>query len=384
MSQLLRASAAHRWMTCPGSAKMEQVAVEVNPNPNVAGGAALEGTFIHELAEHCIYEGQLPSEVEIVGTVGPNGETIYCIPTEAMVECAARYLDEIDIAVQEAEQGARLGVEEHQDMSHITGTLLDTCIPDFYWMDDTTLSVHDLKCGYWEVSPVLNEQLMIYASCIAREHKFKGKRILLNIHQVRLGPVKTFETDTTALELFVQKAQKASALANTCDVGSELYPSEQGCKFCKAAGSCPALRAEIDDLLCGIDAPKSEQATDYGKIALIRIWCDRVEQLALDQAHQGKPPKGFKLVYAKSPPPAWQEGIEATFKKLKVANKVAYKKVPRTPTQLKKELKDTPVWKKLEKYVQRREPKLTLVSEADERRAVNPADEVASLLMEKT
>lgn len=277
----LSPSGAKRWMSCPGSLAMEQGI------PDQSSEFADEGTAAHFLASECLtdehdakfflgtriavsdgYTGWLP--------IALHGFDYRCFTVDAdMCREVQKYID----AVREAAQSGELHVEQRLP---IFGDKLGVVVLDEngeplldedgqpipvdnqFGTSDTVIElpgvlwIRDLKYGRGvQVFAEENEQLMLYALGALDEFDMLGdvETVRMSIDQPRLDHSDTWECSVVHLREFEQRAIAAGRLAlriasdgPTQRVGVDpfnLNPGEDQCRFCKAKGSCPALRDQV-------------------------------------------------------------------------------------------------------------------------------------------
>jgi hypothetical protein len=212
------ASAAHRWMRCPGSVK----ASEGLPNPS--SPAAQEGTMLHEAAANTLL-----------------GLDVHYELTDEQQEVIDAY---IEVVKNEVGDG-QLFVEQRFKLPHHTefwGTA------DAVIENGDTLKVIDLKAGRGievkaDYAGKLNPQLGFYAlGAMAALNRTDWKTVEIIIVQPRFGGVKRRLTDVTELNDLAMELVDAALRAE-----SDEPPFEAGshCHFCLAKATCPTLRNEV-------------------------------------------------------------------------------------------------------------------------------------------
>lgn len=209
-------SSASRWLCCPYSAQHDL--------PNEAGPAAKAGTIAHE--HSCAY---LKGEIDLLeledevysGTLHLVGDR-----AKAIAQACATYVEHV---------GSRSGAKifetkiEHASIPDFGGTI-DAAI-----LDDTCLSVDDLKTGKWKVSPENNPQLMSYL-CLARQlfpqaTTFQGTIIQPLVYK----RPKTATFTKQQLDVF----EKLVAVAGK----SDKIQSGEHCLFCPLLAKCDTGKA---------------------------------------------------------------------------------------------------------------------------------------------
>jgi len=302
--------------------------------PEQSSVFAAEGSAAHELCAHClkldkdasaflgvVIDIEEPLPGGMFGNTGEgNGSTRFRV-TEEMVDAVQVYLDVVRSLFGKAKNVA-VDVEQRLDMTHLHPEIFGTGDAVVYQHNTGHLHVVDFKYGKGVVvSPIENPQLMLYGAGAARKHgRLPINGITLHIVQPRAAgsPVRSWETDAlTLLEFEDEIRRKAArvdevlALPEGSDL-SEYLSADDHCRFCKAAGICPALRqtsltsalAEFADDVIVLPEPTSLSSDQLAHILLdaemIGNWVKAVQAYAHAEAIAGRVPEGFKLVPKRS------------------------------------------------------------------------------------
>jgi len=360
------ASGFARDVACPGSKILSEGVVDKS------GRDAAWGTVAHDIAEQCLLDPATTPESFLGTVVEQDGFDI--IVEQDMVDVVNTYLDQ----VAELSAGAAITWPEQQvnysswlgvDEDEAWGTL------DFsaYWPDMAVLLIADLKTGRGvTVSPVENEQLMLYAAGKLQELDALGLEvdtIHLAIIQPRVfSKPQTWSLSRADLEAWLTEHARAAVEASlsakedfysamTEEAWAQTYlRAGSHCreKFCKARKSCPAYRGavtaavansepatpdEFESLVTVVEHSDSAWlAAAWKKIALIRDWCNQVEAEVERLAHEGTPVEGTKLVIGKEGSRAWSDAAEAekALKSMRLRDDQMYVRSVLSPTQVEK------------------------------------------------
>ena len=292
------ASSAGRWMKCPGSVKL------CRGLPNVSSPAAAEGTAAHWFAEKSLITGK-----DVSAFIGDVYKGFIC--TEFMAAHVQVYVD----AVKEAGAGgAKLHVEAKFDLSEIFkgafGTN-DACV-----ITEDVLHVFDLKYGRNHVVEVgteeePNPQLLYYAlGALCKFQDARVKQVAITIVQPRAyhaeGPVRTLTLDVMQVSDFADRL--VAAARKTQEAHPELVVGEH-CNdyFCLARGICPAFKAVAakemtfggdlgGTLVDPLSLTKEARGRVLSNMEMIEAWIKAVKEQAHQDALNGSPPEGWKLV----------------------------------------------------------------------------------------
>lgn len=310
----LSASGSKRWMECPGSVRLS------DGIPNKSSAFADEGTAAHELAEMSL---RREGPQSFLGRkLGPS-ETVV---DEEMLDNVQVYLDAV---WGEWQDGDQLFIEQKfTRIAELHPDLGGTGDAVIYRPSTGELFVFDLKYGRGVAVEVEhNPQLLTYGLGAAYELMDRGISVVhLIVVQPRKphpdGPVRRWSLD--AMSLMDWTADLITAAKRTADPDAPLSAGEH-CRFCPAAGFCPALRDRAMDLArvefvaeAGAYStpgrPAEMDSSELGDILraadVIEIWLKAVQTYAHAEANAGRPPTGFKLVRGTSRR-AWKDEAAA-------------------------------------------------------------------------
>ena len=222
------ASAAHRWMRCPGSISA------IEGLPNVSSPAALEGTMLHDAAAMVL---QGDAQMDFL----KQHPSFFL--SEEQVDVVRQY---VDLVV----------AESSRDGSEMGGLLIETRvrIPSFEEFvgtadaiiyGETWLKVIDLKCGRGvnveaEYAGKVNPQLGFYGlGALAKFPKWEPEHIEVIISQPRYGGTKRRTVTLDELKELEADMLDAVILAVSDDPP---FLAGSHCHFCLARATCPTLR----------------------------------------------------------------------------------------------------------------------------------------------
>ncbi len=341
----LTASAAGRWMACPGSVR------EADKHPNITSAEAAYGTFGHHIAAACLEEGRLPAE-----WLG-NRTLVDGVEAECDVEMIEAVQDYLDDCAADKMPGDQEWIEVSlwsalQKIDKDLGGTADR----IRWRPATAnLLVHDLKLGAGVmVDPEDNKQLKTYALGALLKTGVAADDVEVRITQPRIphaaGTSRSWTFKGIDLVAFGREMQVAAE--KTRDEHAALIPGRH-CRqyFCPAAAHCPAVNTMAVALVgaddFAVDQPydKAKLLQGLGMIGPLKQKIKAMEELAYHEATAGRitPEDGWKLVEKRktrkwNDEPAvagWAEshGVDAYVREL------------RSPAQLEKLAKDSKVAK---------------------------------------
>lgn len=306
--------------------------------PETTNEAADWGTACHQIAEKCLRDGV--DAVEFIGTTEGGKKHTFEVDDE-MAETAQMYVDFVraetaKAAPKNANPASLLQIEQRFSLADLkppfdAGGTADAVI----WAPESRLlHVVDLKGGRGVVVEATgNPQLRTYAlGALLANPQWKPLRIKVTIVQPRAGhkdgrirseefhTADLMEWTTDLLEAMknTQRALQDYRLTQR-GVPESSSPSEwaskwlsagPNCKFCKAAGFCPALEQRALDAagvwFDDIDQPRisnSPDAMSPEKLAqtldmldMLTDWVNAVRAYAHSQAESGVEIPGYQLV----------------------------------------------------------------------------------------
>lgn len=407
----LSPSGAHRWMRCPGSVVLEA------EYPDSSSAYAREGSAAHELAAIVLENGDESARPYVGKQVEfRDGEEMVLWP---VTEDMANHVDDYVKLVREKAQGKTLLIERKVPIGHITGEEGATGTSDAIILDTAskTIEVIDLKYGMGvRVDAEKNEQAQLYALGALEEYGIATdfEYVTMTIHQPRLNHVAEWSIPVEELLEFAAEASERAGhaqLAQAIDFDSEpdmladfLEPGEKQCKFCRAKATCPALRAEITDMVGGSAAATIDDFAEFtpqtvdmqtgdnylpiamAKVELVEQWCKAVRAEVERRLFAGQQVDGYKLVEGKRGIRKWgsEESVEALFKSFRLRQDEMYDFSLISPTKAEKLFKENPKrWAKVKDLITQNEGKPSVAPANDKRPALvvqSVADDFRDLL----
>lgn len=317
--------------------------------PETTNEAADWGTVCHMISEKCLREGTQASDY--IGTI-EKGKKYEFEVDEEMADTAQTYVDYVrKTVVAAAPKGTNpaslLQIEQHFTLASLkppfdAGGTGDAVI---YHPVEKMLEVVDLKGGRGVVVEVKgNPQLRTYGlGAMLANPKLKVERIKVTIVQPRAGHkdgrIRSEEFHVADLvewttDLMAAMQRSYIALREKADeIGVTMSQAQwdaahlkagSHCKFCKAAGFCPALEQQALDAagvwFDDLDQPRltnSPDAMSTEKLAatldmldMIGEWINAVRAHAHREAESGVDIPGYQLV-EKIGNRAWKADVSA-------------------------------------------------------------------------
>lgn len=293
---LLSPSAAHRWINCTASPRLEE-------NVEDSGSDfAREGSLAHA---YCARALKLETGQPV------DGED------KEIEELKEYYSDEMDghveqyyLTVMEHYNDARahtkdaqLLVETRLDFSMFLPESFGTA--DAIIVADDLMEVIDFKYGKGvRVDADRNPQMMIYALGALEKFDFEYdiKRVRMTIVQPRLDHVSSMELPVEMLKAWRDDTLRpAAAIAFMGGEKAEQKPGEW-CRFCKVKARCKAMAKLATDTMCDprLLTDKEIAESVLPNVKAIEAWISDVQEFTLQQALSGVKYPGYKLVEGRS------------------------------------------------------------------------------------
>ena len=265
----LSASRTDRFMSCPGSYRLESL-MPYEP----AGEAAAIGTAIHELSEIILSNGQIPA--------GTDPDHI------AMAQAYANFVN----TLVENPRKKLIEVNLDEGLKSLHPALGGTA--DAVLVDGDHLHVVDLKTGRVAVDATDNKQLLTYALGAMRQFK-APERITCTMHifQPRVGHSKWTITGQDLVD-HGERLKAAAELALTGDAPTN--PSPDACRYCKAKTICPSMREKVQEAARSDFKPDTTVTPEMlDDAALVAAWAEMVQSAAKTQITNGQAITGWTM-----------------------------------------------------------------------------------------
>lgn len=360
LHSVLGASSMYRWSVCPGSIRMSR-GIKA-PTSQYAE----EGTKAHEVATHVLEEGKFPPDTD------PDVKEAVSVYTDTV----KHQIDE-SIALFQDTKYSQL-IEHKFDLSSVYPGCYGTADCVLYFPNQKTLYVFDYKHGMGiPVEVTDNPQLKYYGLGALLSTGVPCEFVELVIVQPRCphpdGPVR--RERIPAFDLLDFSADLIDYAKATEDPNAPLVPGDH-CRFCPAAGICPALAAKAQVLakssfssLATYDPEKLSEVLEW--LPSIEGWVKSVREFAYAESQHGRTPPGWKLV-PKRATRRWKDHVNAELLKEKLGlddDGLLEEPKLKSPAQVEKRL--APAGKKIVADLVTAESSGTsLVPEADRRAAV--------------
>lgn len=289
----LSASASHRWLSCPPSAKLcAEIRDEASPY-------AKQGTDAHELCEYKVLKA-LGQDVQ-----DPTENLDFF--DQEMESCTDEYRNYCIEQYEKAKQycsDPQVLVEQRLDFSKWVPDGFGT--GDCLIVADKVLQIIDFKYGLGIlVEAENNPQMMCYAlgALDLYDGIYDIETVEMTIFQPRRDNISTFSISKEDLLNWAE-----TFLAPTAKLaynGEGDFHAGDHCQFCKVKATC-RKRAEYNMELAAYDfelpakLEESEIAEILPKIDSLITWANDIKDYALQQALSGVTYKGFKVVEGKS------------------------------------------------------------------------------------
>lgn len=397
---LLGASSAHRWLNCPGSARLTE------HMPDTTSPYAEAGRLAHEIAE-------LKARQYFIETLPKrsfNAKLKKLKESEhydkSMDGATDEYLEYLKARAMSYPAAPTVALEVQVDFSDIVPEGFGTA--DCIMIGSGRLDVVDYKNGSGVIVEAENNpQMMLYAwGALNYFRPIFGDSIHvvhMSVVQPNAGGVREWEIavwDLTdwALNYAQYGAQKAWD-------GVQIFHAGEWCKFCKAKATCTERAKAMFDVEPYINSvpggsigpdclapmeyshlgPHGEEIRfmlsddEVGQILTrakdVAAWLKDLEDYALKATLDGHPIAGWKAVEGRGSR-EWNGGTDAAFEQLQsrgVAEAMLYERKPVSVAALEKSLGKKAFAEAAEGLWSKTPGKPTLVPESDKRPPYNPA-----------
>jgi len=294
-------SSAHRWMQCPGSVKLSQLAAD-KPRSQYAD----RGSVAHKLAEQCLLRGEKADKYLNHWGLVVKGEVTLIknrekgdahIIDQKMVDDVQLYVSGIQ-AIRKTKKNAIFHVEERVRLPWIASTLHGTA--DCVIRDPLkTIQIIDYKNGVTYVDERENPQLMIYAlGALGEDNPTMAEKVIMTVVQPngQGDPIRSYGMKVSELNEWGQETlKKAVELVhvsyplhiNACWQEKYLHPGKW-CKWCNAEAVCPVNTKDVINGMFGVDeipiamppvpAEHEKLFKHYAAIPRLKDWIAAVEK----------------------------------------------------------------------------------------------------------
>lgn len=374
---LLSPSAAHRWLSCPPSARLHS---KLNERlGETESSFAREGTQAHALAEL-----KLRRENGEINQFRFDAEKKLLEPIPAEMDRATDYYVDVVLerlyAARKVCPDAQLFVEQRLDMSRWVPQCFGTS--DAVIVSDQTLEVLDFKFGKGvPVDAVGNPQARLYAlgAIDAFGDLYGFKSIRETIIQPRLDSV---TEETLSLDDLLQWGESIGPAAQQAWRGQGEFNPGEHCRFCAAKAICAARATKAMSIFeNGFGSPDvipEENIAGILKVAdMAEAWLHDIRSYAYQQAMKGEQFAGFKLVRGRAPKRTWTNEDEVIDQMARAGYaKEQYTEQPKlmSVAALEKSIGKTAFKALLAPLTQQGEAQLILVPESDKREEYSSAD----------
>lgn len=310
----LSASAAERWINCPGSARLAAL------YPEEHSAAAEEGSLAHAVAQLLIESltGELDKEDEAIelGILRSKVDAFYAAHKDmagsfgAMTKILEPYVDFVWAKYQEAKQADEAAVimtERRVSFAEYVPEGFGTS--DVVIIGGGKMTVIDLKYGKGvPVSAVDNPQIRLYAIGAIAEFDlvYDFDRTEVVIYQPRLDSVTYQELTVEELKTWAETVVKPSAIEAAGDA-PRFNPDGPWCDshFCPAAARCRARAKRLLEIeKYAVKDPELLTDEELGEILprldALQSFARKVSDYALGAITTGHPIKGWKVIEGRS------------------------------------------------------------------------------------
>lgn len=297
----LSASGSKRWLACTPSVRLEE-----NFKDKGSSVFAREGTLAHEFSDYALrlLNDEITKGRYEEATAKLKKHELFTREMPAQVDKYVTYVTEQLAEARHKTPDAKLMVEERLDFSHIVKNGFGT--GDATIVTDSEMEVIDLKYGKGvRVDAENNSQLMLYGlgALRANELIYDIETVKLTIVQPRLNSISSWIISTEDLERWAEEEVKPKAALAYEGKGDQVAGDH--CRWCKAKATCRAF-SNLNNELAKLDFKEPELLTTeeivmvYESLPRLTDYANAVAAYLKDQALQGNPVEGYKLVEGRS------------------------------------------------------------------------------------
>lgn len=295
---LLSPSAAHRWIHCTPSVRLEEGVRDEGSD------FAAEGTLAHAIASRKILETLGRPHDEQDREIEELRERYYSEEMEGYTDTYRSIVLEKFNEAKTRSKDAQLLVEVRLDFGAFLPDAFGTA--DAVIIADDLMEVIDFKYGKGvKVDADHNPQMMIYALGALDEFlmDYDIKRVRMTIVQPRIDNLSECGMMVGELTAWRTVTLKPAAEKAFAGVGDQV-PGEW-CQFCKVRATCSAI-AEKARQICNEDFREARLISDEDipellpLVPVLKGWLEDFASHALQRALDGATIKGYKLVEGKS------------------------------------------------------------------------------------
>lgn len=370
---LLSASGAYRWLSCPGSARLED---KFEDEPSIY---AAEGTLAHEIAELKIIKyfttDLRPSEFKKrINELKKN--ELYSAEMDRYTNEYRDYINDIYLSF---ESKPFFLAEQKVDFSSYVPEGFGTV--DCTLVGDKVIHIFDLKYGKGvPVTAENNPQGMLYALGTYLEQSAidEIEKVVIHIVQPRIKNTSSFEISSEEL---LKWAESIKDVAQKAYEGSNEFHVGEHCGFCKANGNCRKQAEKYMNIEVLDPALLTDEEIGEGlaKVKELSKWAKKFEDYALVRAQNGGNVKGWKLVAGRGGNRTFTDKAVAAqlLEEVGLDREEIYKTELISVTAAEKLLGEETLYKIAGNYIQKPEGKPTLATLDDKRPALElrtPAD----------
>lgn len=376
-------STAERTLKCGAWIKLSEGKVEAR-----VGMPASEGTMMHGMFESGMNDESYDPESLLGLETVIDGNLV--VVTDDMVRKVNDAYTEMTTVIENLDPDIE-GYEVSHAFSEIIGGIADTVLASRML---NCFAIGDLKTGDGDqIYAEDNAQLLFYMWMMvlkyAKDFDFnEDTEIVLFIIQPSERRDDYYDEWVTNLATIMAFAEAFKHAVKVAESGTADPNPGKWCKYCPASLTCPAKTGQ---LAITTRMPDGEQLDGLikalGMVDDIEVWCREVRKVAHEQADQGVPLPGYKLVNKRATR-VWSDPDKAQ-KTFKLARKIvledymdmALKSPPQMEIILKKKKVD---FKKYAAMIVKHSSGTTLVKESDKRQEALPLDALAGMIASTT